>query len=85
MPCWCTGKRCRQSPCNRARSCASQAVASTRPPSGPGGTATPLAEITLMFSHIDHNMAGLEFPEHNFVFTGQLMETLKASGFDSPG
>lgn len=48
------------------------------------GEAKPLAEITLMFSHIDHNMAGLEFPEHNFVFTGQLMEMLEASGFDAP-
>ncbi len=45
--------------------------------------ASPLAEITLMFSHIDHNMAGLAFPEHNFVFTGQLMEMLRVSGFTS--
>ncbi len=45
------------------------------------GKVSPLAEITLMFSHIDHNMAGLEFPEHNFVFTGQLMEMLRVSGF----
>jgi 3-hydroxyacyl-[acyl-carrier-protein] dehydratase len=27
-----------------------------------------VAEISLMFSHIDQNMAGLEFPEENFVF-----------------
>src|SRR5271154_1219240 len=26
-----------------------------------------VAEIELMFSHIDKNLAGLEFPEHNFV------------------
>jgi 3-hydroxyacyl-[acyl-carrier-protein] dehydratase len=26
-------------------------------------------EIELMFSHIDQNMAGLKFPEHNYVFT----------------
>jgi len=45
------------------------------------GESQPLAEITLMFSHIDHNMAGLEFPEHNFVFTGQLMDMLHISGF----
>src|SRR5438270_13433093 len=36
------------------------------------GTATSgsdlVAEISLMFSHIDQNLAGLEFPEHNFVF-----------------
>ena len=27
-----------------------------------------LAEIDLMFSHIDQNLAGKEFPEENFVF-----------------
>ncbi|MEM6333891.1 MAG: 3-hydroxyacyl-ACP dehydratase FabZ family protein [Planctomycetota bacterium] len=36
------------------------------------GQTTPLAEIDLMFSHVDHNMAGLDFPEENFVFTGTL-------------
>ncbi|MBN1804686.1 MAG: beta-hydroxyacyl-ACP dehydratase [Sedimentisphaerales bacterium] len=28
----------------------------------------PVAEIDLMFSHIDQNLAGKEFPEENFVF-----------------
>jgi 3-hydroxyacyl-[acyl-carrier-protein] dehydratase len=28
-----------------------------------------IAEISLMFSHIDKNLAGKEFPEENFVFT----------------
>ena len=27
-----------------------------------------VAEIDLMFSHIDRNLAGIEFPEENFVF-----------------
>jgi len=36
-----------------------------------------VAEIELMFSHIDQNLAGLEFPEHNFVFTEQFTELLK--------
>src|SRR5204863_4943577 len=36
-----------------------------------------VAEIDLMFSHIDQNMAGIEFPEHNFVFTEQFTELLK--------
>jgi 3-hydroxyacyl-[acyl-carrier-protein] dehydratase len=36
-----------------------------------------VAEIELMFSHIDQNMAGLEFPEHNFVFTEQFLDILK--------
>jgi 3-hydroxyacyl-[acyl-carrier-protein] dehydratase len=35
-----------------------------------------VAEIELMFSHVDQNMAGLEFPEHNFVFTEQFTELL---------
>jgi hypothetical protein len=30
-----------------------------------------------MFSHIDQNLAGLRFPEHNFVFTEQFTELLK--------
>jgi 3-hydroxyacyl-[acyl-carrier-protein] dehydratase len=37
-----------------------------------------VADIELMFSHIDQNMAGLEFPEHNFVFTEQFTELLKS-------
>src|SRR5882672_7643040 len=37
----------------------------------------PVAEIELMFSHIDQNMAGMKFPEHNFVFTEQFTELLK--------
>ena len=28
----------------------------------------PLADIALMFSHIDNNLGGQRFPEHNFVF-----------------
>ena len=36
-----------------------------------------VAEISLMFSHIDKNMAGAQFPEHNFVFTEQFTELLK--------
>jgi 3-hydroxyacyl-[acyl-carrier-protein] dehydratase len=36
-----------------------------------------VAEIELMFSHIDQNLAGLEFPEHNFVFTEQFTELLR--------
>lgn len=36
-----------------------------------------VAEIEIMFSHIDQNLAGIEFPEHNFVFTEQFTELLK--------
>jgi 3-hydroxyacyl-[acyl-carrier-protein] dehydratase len=37
----------------------------------------PVADIELMFSHIDQNLAGRAFPEHNFVFTEQFTELLK--------
>ncbi len=40
-----------------------------------------VADIELMFSHIDQNMSGLEFPDHNFVFTDQFMDLLRNSGF----
>ncbi len=36
-----------------------------------------IAEISMLFSHIDQNMAGLEFPEENFVFNEQFMNQLK--------
>jgi 3-hydroxyacyl-[acyl-carrier-protein] dehydratase len=37
-----------------------------------------VAEIDLMFSHIDKNMGGVAFPEQNFVFTEQFRELLKS-------
>ena len=37
-----------------------------------------VGEVEMMFSHIDQNMAGLEFPDHNFVFTEQFTELLTA-------
>ena len=43
----------------------------------------PVADIELMFSHIDQNMAGMKFPEHNFVFTEQFTELLKGFRQDS--
>lgn len=46
-----------------------------------GGDPKPLAQIDLMFSHIDQNRGGLDFPEHNFVFTSQFMDLLEQSGF----
>lgn len=43
----------------------------------------PVAEIELMFSHIDQNLAGLEFPEHNFVFTREFTDLLAAFRMDT--
>ncbi len=37
-----------------------------------------VAEIELMFSNVDQNMAGLRFPEHNFVFTEQFTDLLRS-------
>lgn len=42
-----------------------------------GNPPAPVAEIELMFSHIDQNISGVKFPEHNFVFTEQFTELLK--------
>ncbi|HET6250725.1 MAG TPA: 3-hydroxyacyl-ACP dehydratase FabZ family protein [Tepidisphaeraceae bacterium] len=42
-----------------------------------------VADIEMMFSHIDQNIAGLEFPEHNFVFTEQFTELLKTYRVDT--
>ena len=47
-------------------------------------TAPQIGVIELMFSHIDQNMRGLDFPEHNFVFTDQFMNLLRNSGFEVP-
>jgi 3-hydroxyacyl-[acyl-carrier-protein] dehydratase len=38
-----------------------------------------IAEIDLMFSHVDHNLAGKKFPEHNFVFTETLTSLLRGA------
>ena len=35
-----------------------------------------LAEIDLMFSHIDQNLAGARFPKENFVFENGVLQTL---------
>ena len=36
-----------------------------------------IARISLIFSHIDQNAAGLEFPQENFVFNEQFMSLLR--------
>ena len=40
------------------------------------GSQLALAEIDLMFSHVDHNRTGIAFPSHNFVFTDQFMDLI---------
>jgi 3-hydroxyacyl-[acyl-carrier-protein] dehydratase len=43
-----------------------------------------VAEIEMMFSHIDQNMAGMKFPEHNFVFTTGFTDLLVNYRRDHP-
>src|SRR5688500_3281585 len=43
-----------------------------------------VAEIEMMFSHIDQNMAGMKFPEHNFVFTAGFLSLLENFRRDHP-
>jgi 3-hydroxyacyl-[acyl-carrier-protein] dehydratase len=49
------------------------------------GPAREIGRIDLMFSHIDQNMAGAEFPEHNFVFSESFKTLLRTSGIDTTG
>ncbi len=42
-----------------------------------------IGRIDLMFSHIDQNMAGVEFPEHNFVFSDSFRTLLRTSGIQA--
>jgi 3-hydroxyacyl-[acyl-carrier-protein] dehydratase len=51
---------------------------------GMAADAPLVAEIDLMFSHIDKNLAGMSFPEHNFVFTEQFTQLLKTYTLDTP-
>ncbi len=41
-----------------------------------------LGQIDLMFSHIDNNMSGLNFPKENFVFTEEFKSLLIAYQID---
>ncbi|MDP7071073.1 MAG: hypothetical protein QF561_06970 [Phycisphaerales bacterium] len=48
---------------------------------GPGGDVWQhIGCINLMFSHVDQNMAGVEFPEENFVFGENFKAVWGASG-----
>jgi len=42
---------------------------------------TLIAEIDLMFSHIDQNLSGKKFPEENFVFTHTFKSLLQDISF----
>jgi len=40
----------------------------------------PMAQIDLLFSHLDQSRSDLDLPEHNFVFSSNLMTLLQQSG-----
>ena len=42
-----------------------------------------VAEIDLMFSHIDKNLAGKEFPQENFVFTDIFKSLMRGAAFSN--
>lgn len=41
-----------------------------------------IGEVELMFSHIDQNLAGLEFPEENFVFSDNFRTLLRSANLE---
>lgn len=49
------------------------------PPEDPSN-AREIGRIDLMFSHLDNNMGGAKFPEHNFVFSDSFRTLLRSSG-----
>lgn len=62
-----------------------EAVIELRQPDDPAGRFEKIGEVSLMFSHLDKNMAGLEFPDENFVYGDAFATLLRSSGIDPPG
>lgn len=55
------------------------------PASGGAGNdahAEMIGRIDLMFSHLDQNMAGMEYPEENFIFGESFKTVLRSSGIE---
>jgi len=44
---------------------------------------TTIGAVDLVFSHLDRNLAGTAFPEHNFVFSENFRHLLEDSGLAS--
>lgn len=61
-------------------SAAGASVSGTVELADPGGTFETIGAIELIFSHLDRNMAGVEYPEHNFVFGEGFKTLLRTSG-----
>lgn len=43
----------------------------------------PIGRADMMFAHADNNMAGVGFPEHNFVFSDAFRNLLRSSGIEA--
>ncbi|MCI0365656.1 MAG: hypothetical protein L0Y44_04270 [Phycisphaerales bacterium] len=41
-----------------------------------------IGQVDLMFSHLDQNMAGIEFPQENFVFSDNFRMILRSAGLE---
>lgn len=41
-----------------------------------------IGRINLLFSHVDRNVSGLEFPEENFVFSENFRTILRSAGLE---
>lgn len=52
---------------------------------GKPGAPREIGRVDLMFSHLDNNMGGATFPEHNFVFGESFRTLLRSSGVEIPG
>ncbi|MCB9838081.1 MAG: beta-hydroxyacyl-ACP dehydratase [Phycisphaeraceae bacterium] len=52
------------------------------PPDDPANP-REIGRIDLMFSHLDNNMGGQKFPEHNFVFSDSFRTLLRSSGIEA--
>jgi 3-hydroxyacyl-[acyl-carrier-protein] dehydratase len=46
----------------------------------PGYGWTGIGRVDLMFSHVDRNLSGIEFPEENFVFSENFRTILRSAG-----
>ena len=61
-----------------------KALVTRRAPAADGhAEPNTLATIELLFSHVDQNMAGAEFPDENFVFSDNFRTILRTAGLES--
>ncbi len=63
-----------------AQGAAITAEVALRDPADPASDFVPIGTIDLMFSFLDKNMSGLDFPADNFVFGETFQTLLRASG-----